>query len=142
MAYPVSPYQQVGGLYYFPRMISKIRLHARGELPADYVPMLEKGYNLWLCDLLGVRYPDLAQTVLENELSDEEALEWCYTQRGGPLNASQIKIWNGFAAGRGRKDDRSESLQKELRALNLADRGIETNFDLFVAEEGHPRPTA
>ena len=31
-----SPYEPVGGLVYFARMIDKIRLHAAGLLPSEY----------------------------------------------------------------------------------------------------------
>jgi hypothetical protein len=32
-----SCWERVGGLFYFGRMLDKIRLHARGQLPAEYV---------------------------------------------------------------------------------------------------------
>jgi len=31
-----SPYDKVGGLLYFGRMLDKIRSHAKGELPLEY----------------------------------------------------------------------------------------------------------
>jgi gluconokinase len=34
--YPKSPLETTKGLMYFPRMLDKIRLHARGALPEDY----------------------------------------------------------------------------------------------------------
>lgn len=136
MRFPVSPYQKCGGLYYFPRMIDKIRLHARGELPADYVALLEGGYNRWLCEFLGVTYADLVKAVVEGNLSDDAALEWCYAQRGKALSELEIKMWNAFSAKRGWRDERHESLQASITESGLAGRGIETNFDYFVAEEG------
>ena len=30
------------GMAWFPRMLDKIRLHARGELPPDYIPWLRR----------------------------------------------------------------------------------------------------
>ena len=36
MSYPKSPKEMTGGMMYFPRMLDKIRLHARGELSEDY----------------------------------------------------------------------------------------------------------
>jgi hypothetical protein len=33
-----SPREKVGGLYHFGRMLDKIRLHLRGELPDEYKP--------------------------------------------------------------------------------------------------------
>ena len=35
-----SPYDTVDGIVYFGRMIDKMRLHAAGDLPADYHPFL------------------------------------------------------------------------------------------------------
>jgi hypothetical protein len=34
--YPKSPKEMTRGMIYFPRMLDKIRLHARGELHEDY----------------------------------------------------------------------------------------------------------
>jgi hypothetical protein len=34
--YPKSPREMTRGMMYFPRMLDKIRLHARGELHEDY----------------------------------------------------------------------------------------------------------
>ena len=34
--YPKSPREMTSGMMYFPRMLDKIRLHARGGLPEDY----------------------------------------------------------------------------------------------------------
>ena len=33
-----SPREKVGGIYHFGRMLDKIRLHLRGELPEEYRP--------------------------------------------------------------------------------------------------------
>lgn len=38
-----SPRQTLGGYVILPRLIDKVRLHARGELPADYFPQLLGG---------------------------------------------------------------------------------------------------
>src|SRR5438309_489448 len=40
-----SPSAKVDGLVYFGRMLDKIRLHAKGELPAEYQPNLGKGFD-------------------------------------------------------------------------------------------------
>ena len=40
-----SPSEKVGGLFYFGRMLDKIRLHAKGELPSDYHANLGKGFD-------------------------------------------------------------------------------------------------
>ena len=41
-SYPKSPKEMIGGMMYFPRMLDKIRLHAREELGEDYLPNLGK----------------------------------------------------------------------------------------------------
>ncbi len=50
-----SPGAKVGGLVYFGRMLDKIRVHAKGELPADYHPKLGSGFDGWCVDLLQSR---------------------------------------------------------------------------------------
>lgn len=40
---PKSAYDRVGGMYYFARMLDKIRLHARGELRSDFHENLGTG---------------------------------------------------------------------------------------------------
>ena len=40
-----SPYDKVGGLFYFGRMLDKIRSHRKGELPLEYEVNLGKGFD-------------------------------------------------------------------------------------------------
>jgi gluconokinase len=40
-----SPSEKIGGLFYFGRMLDKIWLHAKGELPSDYHENLGKGFD-------------------------------------------------------------------------------------------------
>jgi gluconokinase len=40
-----SPSEKVGGLFYFGRMLDKIRLRAKGELPSDYHANLGIGFD-------------------------------------------------------------------------------------------------
>ena len=39
-SFPVPDHQKTRGVVYFARMISKIRLHAAGQLPADFISHL------------------------------------------------------------------------------------------------------
>ena len=84
------------GMMYFPRMLNKIRLHARGELSADYHPNLgaTKAVDGACCNLLRVNYADLRERVLQGG-TDEEILEWCF-ERGRRLNNGDLMIWNSF----------------------------------------------
>ena len=57
-------FEKTGGLFYFARMCSKIRLHAAGKLPADYFDMLGQGFDGRTCRYLGVKYEDVKAQVL------------------------------------------------------------------------------
>ncbi|KAF0093634.1 MAG: hypothetical protein E1N59_2622 [Puniceicoccaceae bacterium 5H] len=140
MAYPTSPYITTGGLVYFARMISKIQLFATGELPPEYHANRGVRGDGVLCDYLDVDYAQLEQTVLDRELDAEQALAWCYEQRGGPLSQPRIKVWNDFISKRGWNDDRAPSLLEEIRASGFEGRGIQTVFEYMAHDEGHEIP--
>ena len=67
-------YEKTGGMFYFARMCSKIRLHAAGRLPADYHEMFGKGFDGRTCRYLGVRHEDVKKLVLSGK-SDKEVLD-------------------------------------------------------------------
>jgi hypothetical protein len=71
-------YEKTGGLFYFSRMCSKIRLHAAGKLPADYFDMLGQGFDGRTCRYLSVSYDAVKERVLAGQ-SDEAVLNWCFT---------------------------------------------------------------
>src|SRR6266699_512431 len=73
-----SPSEKVGGLFYFVRMLDKIRLHARGELPSDYHANLGKGFDEKCVRFLRVNYDELVERVKKSG-SDEEILQWCFS---------------------------------------------------------------
>ena len=56
-----SPGAKVGGLVYFGRMLDKIRVHAKGDLPNDYQPNLGKGFDRSCVDFLGIDYGELVE---------------------------------------------------------------------------------
>ena len=58
-----SPSEKVGGLFYFGRMLDKIRLHAKGQLPSDYHANLGKGFDEKCVRFLRVNYHELAERV-------------------------------------------------------------------------------
>src|SRR5437660_7269369 len=74
-----SPYDKVGGLFYFGRMLDKIRSHCKGELPLEYEVNLGKGFDEKCATFLRVRYELVVEYV--NQGLNEEAfwssvLEW------------------------------------------------------------------
>ena len=120
---------------YFPRMLGKIRLFAQGELRPDFHPNLGKGADGWCCNFLRVDYANLRDRVLAGG-SDEEILEWCFTQ-GRRLNEGDIWVWNQGASRLGWRDAIAPRLEKLKAESGLAQRGdIVTMMDYFDVDEG------
>lgn len=139
MAFPLrSPRDTVGGIMVFGRILDKIRLHARGELPAGYHLGVIEGKRTFddrICRLLGVTFEALSARVLEGG-SDEEVLEWCFAMGRRP-DAEQIELFNGFMQKRGWRDAASAGLVEQRDAAGLGHReDLVTFFDLMDTEEG------
>ncbi len=134
-----SPHAKVGGLVYFGRMLDKIRLHAAGKLPPDYVANLGEGnwyhYDARCVRFLGVKYRALVKRVRQGG-TDAQILRWCF-KAGGPRSPEQIAIWNTFLAKRGWRDEATGGLEEVKAAAGLGHRqDIVTWFDLFDVDEG------
>ena len=87
-----SPYEAVRGFVYLPRMVDKLRLHARGELHADFVNNLGKAFDDRCCQYLGIKYDDLRVWVLGNPaVTDEQVMAWAEA-RGRKLTTNDIEI--------------------------------------------------
>jgi len=134
-----SPYAKVGRLVYFGRMLDKIRLHAVGKLPAEYVENYgdtqPNVFDSRCCRFLGVRHAEIVRQVLAGQ-SDEQILAWCHIT-GGTRTDEQCDIWNMFMAKRGWRDEGRERLQTRMHASGLTSRkDIETFFDFLDADEG------
>ena len=141
-----SPYEKVGGLYYFGRMLDKIRLHARGELPGTYAEQLGTGFDGRCARLLHVNYAELVDRVaLDPERhaadgniakDDEEILRWCHVRGYSPTD-EEIEVWNEFMRKRGWNDDDSARVRRRLEETGYGDRkDIETMFDFIDLDEG------
>jgi hypothetical protein len=133
-------YEKTGGLFYFARMCSKIRLHAAGQLPEEYHEMLGQGFDGRTCRYLQVSYDDIRAQVLGG-LTDEQALEWGQAH-GRRLTAEQVLIYNSFMSKRGWRDDETDGFIPEMiRQHNLPDDGrVVTDFDLIEVDEGRWYP--
>lgn len=133
-----SCYAKVGRLIYFGRMLDKIRLHADGKLPDDYVPLLgdTQFYTLdgRCCRFLGIPYAQLRDRVLLGG-SDEEILSWvhsCSLQR----TDEECHVWNRFIAKLGWRDERSHVLPQRILDSGLTGKCIETIIDHIEYDEG------
>jgi gluconokinase len=137
---PRSPYDMVGGVVYFPRMLDKIRLHARGVLPEAYLNNLGREFDGHCLSFLHVQYSVLCGRVLAGG-SDEEILEWCFANGRRP-SASEIPIFNGFMQKAGWRDPSSERIGALLEPSGLAhlDRQCATRFDFIDFDEGRTPP--
>ena len=140
--FPVrSPKEKVGGLVYFGRMLDKIRVNARGELPEEYQPNLGKGFDSKCVDFLRIDYTTLAERVKEGG-SDEEILAWCL-ERGRKPNEREMHFWNEFMRKCGWSDEISETLIRRKKERGMAERAeIETMFQFIDADEGRLLPSS
>ena len=138
--YPKSCKEMTRGMMYFPRMLDKIRLHARGELHEDYHKNLggQRAADGVCCNFLRVHYRDLCERVLQGG-NDEEILEWCF-EKGRRLNEGDIVVWNGFASKLGWRDFATPTLERAKKNAGISDReDIVTIPDLIDFDEGRKK---
>ena len=127
----------MGGLVYFGRMLDKIRVHARSELPEEYQPNLGKGFDAKCCAFLHLDYAEVAARVREGA-SDDDMLEWALTAGRRP-NETEIDMWNEFMRKFAWRDHAAETLARRKRDAGMEDRAdIETMFQVIDADEGRP----
>jgi hypothetical protein len=134
-----SPYARVGRLVFFGRMLDKIRLHAAGKLPPDYVVNLGDSkpglFDTRCCRFLRLRYDDLKARVLAGDLNDEQLLAWT-EERGGRHSDEECEVWNGFMMKRGWRDDGTARLRQRISESALESQPILTFFDFIDFDEG------
>ena len=130
-----SPSEKIGGLFYFGRMLDKIRLHAKGELPSDYHANLGVGFDEKCVKFLRVDYDRLVERVNQGG-TDEEILDWCFTVGRKPTE-DDIYVWNEFMRKRGWNDEVSEMVVRRKVEAGMTDRSdIQTSFEFIDADEG------
>jgi hypothetical protein len=130
-----SPYEKVGGLFYFGRMLDKIRSHAKGELPLEYQVNLGKGFDKKCITFLRVRY-ELVVEWVNDGLNDAAILESCFGMGRRP-SEGEIYMWNEFMRKRGWNDELSERLESEKKKEAMLSRSeIQTMFQFIDADEG------
>lgn len=133
-----SCYAKVQRLVYFGRMLDKIRLHAAGQLPPDYVNNLGDAQFYVLdgrcCRFLGIAYTDLRARTLEGG-SDDEILTWVHA-RGTARTDEECHMWNRFIVKLGWRDERTAVLPQRIRDSGLVGKPIETVVDHIEYDEG------
>lgn len=142
-----SPYARVGRLVYFGRMLDKIRLHALGTLPADYVENLGEPaakptvFDGRMCRFLRVPYVEIRDRVLADaSASDAEILAWTEARAAAaghaPRTDEEYEIFCAFLMKRGWRDAGAAILVQRIAESKLEGRPIETMFDYLDADEG------
>jgi hypothetical protein len=135
-----SPYELVGGVVYFARMIDKIRLHAAGLLPAEYQPLLgaanPRSFDARCCRFLQIDYRALASTTNQGG-TDEAIFQWACAHGRKP-SEKEVEVWNDFMQRRGWRDESSGRLREQAMRSGIKDRLVPTFFDYLDADEGRP----
>jgi len=135
-----SPYAKVGRLVYLGRMLDKIRLHAEGKLPAEYIENLgDSIYGMFdtrCCHFLRVPYSQIKAWTL-GQASDEAVLLLAEAD-GGRRSDEECEIWNSFLMKRGWHDpaENVANLRRRIAESGLGGKGIETYFDYIDLDEG------
>ena len=133
-----SPYEQVGGLVYFGRMLDKIRLKAEGALPEEWAALVGHGhagsFDARCCSFLRIDYDELVAETLRGG-GDGEVLEWAFHQGRRP-SVEEIEVWNAFLVKRGWWDAASARVRERLAEIGLESGTVETIFDYIELDEG------
>jgi hypothetical protein len=133
-----SPYDRVGGIVHFGRMIDKIHLHRQGKLPPSWVAALggAHGFDGLCCRFLHIDYADLVAEAIKGG-DDEALLAWAF-QKGRRPSEEEIEIWNTYLMKRGWKDSSTERLHFRLNEAGLPLDAALTFFDFIELDEGRP----
>jgi len=135
-----SPYAKLDRLVYFGRMLDKIRLHAAGKLPPEYVSNIGDDtpgmFDTRCCQFLRVTYAEIRQKTLGGA-NDVEVLAWVEA-KGGRRSDDEVLIFNSFLMKRGWHDpaDSVARLQQRIQESKLEGRPIDTFFDYIDFDEG------
>jgi hypothetical protein len=133
-----SPYDTIGGIVHFGRMLDKIRLEAAGKLPEGWAQAtgISGGFDARCCHFLGVDYADLKAETLKGS-SDEEILAWAMA-RGRRPDEEDIEVWNGFMTKLGWRDAVAARVRFRLEESGFPPDAVETMFDFIELDEGRP----
>lgn len=135
-----SPYARVGRLVYFGRMLDKIRLHARGELPTAYAENLGDAkptvFDGRLCRFLRVPFAQIqAHTLANPNATDADILAWT-EQQGGRRTDEECEIFCAFLSKRGWRDSGAPILAQRAAEPAVAGKPISCMFDYLDFDEG------
>lgn len=138
-----SPFELVGSLVYFGRMLDKIRLAAAGRLPEGWQAArgtkVKGSFDWRCCQFLKIDYARLEAETLQGGHSDEELLEWAF-QHGRRPDEQEIEVWNAFMTKRGWRDAGTQRLHERLAEIGLPPGTVQTMFEFIDLDEGRSKP--
>lgn len=121
-------------------MLDKIRLHARGELPADYAENLGDAkptvFDGRMCRFLRVPFAQIqAHTLANPSATDADILAWT-EQQGGRRTDEECEIFCAFLSKRGWRDSGAPILAQRAAEPAVAGKPISCMFDYIDFDEG------
>jgi len=134
--FPCSDYVETHGVFFFARMLDKVRLHAKGLLPPGYNVGFNDptSFDARFCRFWEIDFEEARAKALETDNNDT-VFDFCFRHRSKP-NAEQIQVWNDFLTKRGWRDGNT-GVEDEKTLLGLSKRDdIQTWLDLHDIEEG------
>ncbi len=91
-----SPRETLAGYAFLPRLIDKVRLHARGILPEDYHPNLlaktDRTFDGRFLLFAGIDPEELREAILSS--SDDEAVGTWVQRMAEPRSQEEIRAWS------------------------------------------------
>lgn len=140
--FPRSPYADLGGIFWLPRLVDKVRALKAGTL-GEYTPYPCGGDQNFL-GTLGLE-ADALKAVIDGGASDEEILAWVkqhavpgYEAKLAAYRQAQFAALTGEMAGY--LAHSKEELAKARPDLDVS--GVTNWAQLIAVEEGHPIPQA
>jgi hypothetical protein len=131
-----SPYERVGGIVHFGRMLDKIRILPQGKLPSAWVEAkgAAQAFDGMCCRFLQVDYKALEGEALKGR-SDKEMLEWAFVHGRKP-SEEEVEIWNAYLSKRCWRDPYTPRLHFRLQEAGLPVEAALTMFDFIDLDEG------
>jgi hypothetical protein len=133
-----SPWEKVGGIVHFGRMLDKIELFHQGKLPRGWAEAKGSvtGFDGVCCHLLRVSYQALEEEKLQGG-GDDQMLQWAFAHGRRPSD-EEIEIWNDYISKRCWRDQYTPRLYIRLQEAGLPTDSVLTMFDCIDLEEGRP----
>ena len=131
-----SPWETIGGVYHFGRMLDKIRLFHHGTLPQLWAAAKGSvtGFDGTCCRFLHIDFAALEEETLKGQ-RDDALFEWAITVGRKP-NEEEIEIWNAYLSKRCWRDKYTHRLHARLEELGMPVGSVYTMFDLIDLDEG------